>query len=529
MTKKSLFSRLLLLIFVLLLSACSQSGQETITLHIIHTNDTHSQIEGQWRGDKEQGGAVERSQIIEMFRAQDPDLLYLDAGDMVQGSPYFNIYNGIIEMEAMNLQGLVAATLGNHEFDNGLPALDAMLSHAEFPILLCNYDCTGTVIEKYVRRSMVIERKGVRIGLTGVSVDPEGLIFTQHWEGIQYLDPATSATLVATELKEKDSCDVVIVLSHLGFYKNDSTMGDLQLATNSRNIDLIIGGHSHTNLEKGITAHNLDGRPVTITQTGGKAAPIGLVEISLTRESGSNRHATIDDIRCSKLRPEKYDLSAYGQTMRDFILPYKTRLDSMMNMVVNDCPETMTKGRPQSLLGNFTADALLAEGSRIYGHKMDLSIMNNGGLRSDIDSGQVTIGDLYKVYPFENTLCILEMKGKDVQDLMYSLAGQGLDALGGCQVTIQTIENRTRYKQALIEGKAIDPERIYYVATIDYLAEGNSGMSALTRAVKTSDMQITLRDMMIHYVKELRRQGVSVSSQIDDRVIVLDPIGPSPS
>lgn len=515
--KKTFYSicSTLLMAVSTLFTAC-ESGSDAPVITIIHTNDTHSQIEPDARTGK--GGVVERAAMLEYYRSQNPDLLYLDAGDMVQGSPYFNVFKGELEFLCMDQQQLIATTFGNHEFDNGLNALDTLYAKSNFQIISSNYHCENTVLAKHVKPHMILTNNNVKIGITGVTCDPEGLIFTRYWDGITYEDPVSAVNREAAVLRQ-EGCDLVVVLSHVGYLQGDSTM-DVEIARKSKDIDLIIGAHSHINIEDGLYVENQDGKNVLITQTGGKANPIGYLAITMKRGSSyDNCKYSVDSIVCKKLHPEDYDLTGYGQAMAALIAPYSERLVNEMNEVIGHAPILMEKGRPQGLLGNFTSDALRVMGEQVYGHVMDLGITNNGGLRNTLPDGNVTVGTMFNIFPFENELTILEMKGSDVLDLINSLAGRKLDAMSGINVVLELDGDRVYASSIKVGGKPVDPERIYYVATIDYLAEGNSGMGAMTKAVKVTKTGYLLRDMMIDYIKQLTAQGKEVTSDIDDRII----------
>lgn len=508
--------------------ATSCATEQAPRLVIVHTNDTHSQVDPAPMTDRYvpgQGGLEQRAAIIATMRDSFPDLLYLDGGDMVQGSPYFNIYKGRMEMEAMNRQGLVASTFGNHEFDNGLDFLQNMMQYAEFPILSCNYDFTETDLRDMVQPYRIVEQDGMKIGITGVTCDPTDLIFMKNVAGVHYNDPIASANKMADSLRSL-GCDLVILLSHVGYFDNDTVLGDRLIAQQSKEIDLIIGGHTHTNIENGCVVNNLDGKPVTITQTGGKVNPIGAIDIRMKRnpQHDNQRHWVVDTIRCWKLHPDSIDYSAHSNELTDFVTPYRDSLLEQMNQVVGTAPVGMTKGHPQGLLGNFTADALRSMGERQLkalglGDHVSLAVMNNGGLRANLEEGDVTLGDLFKIYPFENSLDLLCLRGEYVEQLLQSLAGRGMEAVSGCQVTLVTdAQHKTTASKILVDGKPIDPAKNYWIATIDYLSEGNSGMHALTQADKHST-GILLRDLMIDYVRELTEQGKPVESAIDNRVL----------
>jgi len=527
--KKEL-SAIIVPILVLLFTSCSSSEGPEIC--IIHTNDTHSQIDGLYMDEQPIGGVIERASFLELMRQQDPQLIYLDAGDMVQGSPYFNIWNGMIEMKAMNLQELICSTFGNHEFDNGIDFLKNMLDYACFPIINCNYDVSGTPLEPYTRTSMVIERKGVRIGITGVTCDPNNLIFNRNWEGIKYINPVVAANAEAAKLRD-EGCDLVVLLSHVGYYPNDTT-GDRWIASKSTGIDMIIGGHTHTNIENGIVVKNAEGKPVMITQTGAKASPIGHINIKMKKngrhKDGSDAFA-VKEIHCKKLHTDLYDLHAYGRVMSDFISPYRDSLEQKMSTILGRCSHDLPRFRPESPLGNFASDVLRTMGSFCYGHPMDIGIMNVGGLRSDIYAGDLKLGDIYRVFPFENTLAIVELKGSQVEELVHQLEGKRLEAFSGITCTLKVEKGKTADGESFekitasdikVGGKPIDPEQIYYIATIDYLAEGNDGMQAMTKAVKYTNTGILLRNLMVGYIIEQNRLGKDIDAKIEGRIKVIE-------
>lgn len=513
------------IIFLLATTLWAQNSSDSPVITIVHTNDTHSQIEpaiGRITGQL-YGGAVERASLLEIMRQQDPDLIYLDAGDMVQGSPYFNLFKGELEMLCMNQMGLIASTFGNHEFDNGIEGISAMLEIADFPFISCNYHCEGTALETRVIPHLILVNHGVKIGITGVTCDPEGLITASNWSGITYEDPSLALNREARTLRN-EGCDLVIVLSHVGYIPDPSSEKDRQLdpqlAQASEDIDLIIGAHTHVNIERGVTYNNANGQPVVITQTGGKASPIGCLQI--TMKPGSRYEGcqySVDSIVCSKLHPEDYDLTGLGKDIEELIAPYREAMGDKMHTHLADAPLPLEKGHPQSRLGNFTTDAMLKIGEQITGKPIDAALTNVGGLRSEISAGEVTIGTLYSIFPFENSLVVLDLKGSDLKQLIESNAGRKLDCWAGTQITIAMDGDRCIATEILIGGQPIDPERIYHVCTIDYLAEGNSGMSALTHAVDARKTGITIREAMINYIDSLGKQGKQVTAEIDDRVI----------
>ncbi len=256
-------------------------------LVILHTNDTHSCIMplNENLADKNvagRGGFIRRLELLKDQRREDPDLLYFDSGDFSQGSPYYTMFKGDVEVGLMNRMGIDAATIGNHEFDFGLENMARIFKMATFPIVCANYDFTGTPVEGLVKPYVIINRKGVKIGVFGLAPQLDGLVSKQTCEGVRYLDPVAKALEVATFLKEKKKCDLVICISHLG-WKMDVT-DDLAAIAGSRNIDLVLGGHSHTYLEELEYVKNLDGKDVPVDQNGKHGVWIGKLTVDLKKK-----------------------------------------------------------------------------------------------------------------------------------------------------------------------------------------------------------------------------------------------------
>ncbi len=521
-----IFYYILFLLTMLPTVVLAQQPVSSPVISIVHTNDTHSQIlPAVNREGTAYGGVVERAAMLELLRRQDPDLLYLDAGDMVQGSPYFNIFKGELEMLCMNQQRLLATTFGNHEFDNGIDGILSMLQVADFPIISCNYHCEGTGLEARVIPHLIVENHGVRIGITGATCNPNGLIAMRNWEGIRYEDPCTAVNREAALLR-REGCDLVILLSHVGYLPTPEPgreeVLDTDIAAASHDLDLIIGAHTHVNIERGITVANADNQPVVITQTGGKANPIGYLQVAMKPGSRYPEcRYSVDSIVCRKLHPADYDLTGLGSEMAEIIAPYSESLSEQMNARLATAPVQLDRSRPQSLLGNFTTDALLQIGQELGGQPVDVSIMNLGGLRSEMNAGDVTVGSLYNIFPFENTVVLLDLYGRDLQELINSNAGRKLDCWAGTQITLRMDGDRCYASDILVGGQPIDPDRLYRICTIDYLAEGNSGMTVLTRTSNLVNTGQTIREAMIGYVTCLGQQGKPVEASIDGRVIDL--------
>ena len=252
-------------------------------LVILHTNDTHSQIEPVRTGRNAGSGGVERRlNFIDSVRAEfgAGKVLLLDAGDYNQGTPYFNIGKGDLERDLVNLMGYDAEAIGNHEFDNGQAEFARRLSGAKYPTLCCNYDFTGTPLEPYVKPYVIVKRGGYKIGIIGATVRLKGVVSAQNIDGMVQLNTLEEVNRWAEYLKKQKRCDLVILLSHLGFDGGSlENPSDHIVAANSRNIDFIIGGHSHTFIKEPAEVENLDGELVPIVQAGCKGIEIGELKL----------------------------------------------------------------------------------------------------------------------------------------------------------------------------------------------------------------------------------------------------------
>ena len=230
---------------------------------ILHTNDMHSRIEpfssGSFKGI---GGMAQRSSIINEIRKKEKNVLLFDAGDIFQGTPYFNFYGGELEFKLMSQMKYDAATLGNHDFDNGLDGLKKQLKHASFPFVCANYDFSRTILKNSFSPYKIFLRDGVKVGVFGIGVELNGLVPKELYKETKYLDPLIEANKISDKLKNKKGCDLIVCLSHLGLMYNSNKVSDLVIAQKSKHIDLIIGGHTHSFLEKPILETNLDGKKV---------------------------------------------------------------------------------------------------------------------------------------------------------------------------------------------------------------------------------------------------------------------------
>lgn len=263
------------------LSSFTNATQKRIT--ILHTNDVHSHIDPFGPDDgrnANKGGVARRAALVESIRKENPNTLLLDAGDIFQGTPYFNFYGGELEFKLMSMLKYDAATIGNHDFDNGIDGLYAQIPHAKFEFVSANYDFTNTVMDTHVKPYKVFVRDGIKIGIFGLGIELDGLVTKKHYKETQYLDPIGIAQDMSRILKEEKQCDLVICLSHLGYYYRNSpdTVSDLNLAKATKDIDLIIGGHTHTFLPKPTIEKNSADKNVLVNQVGCYGLYLGRVD-----------------------------------------------------------------------------------------------------------------------------------------------------------------------------------------------------------------------------------------------------------
>ena len=276
-----------ILLLLLCLSFGMAKAQTDKQLLIYHTNDMHSRVEPFPKDYQDtlladRGGLVRRATFIKQQRAADKDLLLFDCGDFSQGTPYYNLFRGEVEVKLMNHIGYDAGTIGNHEFDFGLENMANLFRMAEFPILCANYDFTGTVLEGLVKDYVVLERKGVRIGVFGLGAPLEGLVAKANYGDTKFKDTITEAQRVTDLLRDQEGCDVVVCLSHLGW--NAEPYSDISLIENTRRIDVVLGGHSHSYFDEPIYYKNLDGIDTPVQQMGKNAAFIGKIVLNLQKE-----------------------------------------------------------------------------------------------------------------------------------------------------------------------------------------------------------------------------------------------------
>jgi 5'-nucleotidase len=256
---------------------------------ILHTNDTHSQIEPfdiSHHKFANKGGVARRASLVQKVRKENPNTLLLDAGDIFQGTPYFNYFGGEIEFKLMSLLKYDAATMGNHDFDNSIDGFHHQLPNANFDFVCANYDFKNTILNTLVKPYKIFFKDGIKIGVFGLGIELHNLVSPELFKETNYLDPIEITKDITRELKENENCDLIICLSHLGYhYKNTQKVSDLKLAAATKDIDLIIGGHTHTFLPKPTLVKNINNETVLVNQVGAYGVNLGRIDFYFDKQN----------------------------------------------------------------------------------------------------------------------------------------------------------------------------------------------------------------------------------------------------
>ncbi len=491
-----------------LLFGCLTASASEERLVILHTNDTHSQIDP---NDHNRGGILRRKVLIDSVRSVEPNVLLIDAGDAVQGTLFFSLFKGEVERKMMNHLGYDMQILGNHEFDNGMEQMAKEWKLLSADRLASNYDFTGSPMEG-VTRPFAIRKFGDRtFGFIAINIVPKGMIDDKKSVGTRYLDGVKMANRYAQLLKEDYNVDMVIALTHIG-YEGDRGYSDTQLASQTRNIDVIIGGHSHTTIDPNnpkspaYKIPNIDGDTVLLTQTGSRGVNLGEIKIDLETLRPVSRLIAVDSRLDNDIDPAAAAI----------LQPYRAAIDSIQALVIGEAAEEF----PHNDVGlvNFVSDFVFEDAHRILPDShIDLAIMNRGGIRCGIPAGPITQGRIMMMLPFDNRLQILDLKGSDLIDALAVLAGRGGEGVSkGVKITVSP--KKSPAINATINGKKIDPERIYRVATIDYLAKGGDYMTPLKKGTKVAVSDDVLYDLLIKYLSEGPLKGKKITPDREVRM-----------
>lgn len=469
-------------IAALLISSCSVKSHDDSRLVILHTNDTHSQIEP---GSDGLGGVMRRKFVVDSIRQAEKNVMLLDAGDAVQGTLYFYLYGGKVEQEIMNFFDVDACILGNHEFDNGIDSLAAVLKLSDTPKISTNYNLDNTPLKDLFVPYLVKEYGGKKVGIIGLNLDPKGMISEGNYNGLEYLDAIECANKAAAGLRKDNNADVVIALTHLG-YNIKGVANDSLLAVNSRGIDLIIGGHSHEMIDTSLK--NLDGADVRIFQVGKAGRNIGKIELNLN---------DIGDIKSEVIQIDNsYDF--YNDSILDtYLEPYRAGIDSLMIIPVGYSSKELSNKDIELL--NYFSDFIFETGGK-YAPGIELSIANKGGLRTTFPEGAVSKGQIINMVPFRNYLTVLDIKGADLEDVFDVMARTDGNGVSRNVAVVYKNGDEAKAEEIYINGNKLDKDKIYRVATIDYLANGGDYMTGLTKGTVVAKSLTPIYEELSTYI-----------------------------
>lgn len=510
--------KIILMISAIIASAAFQLAARDLV--ILHTNDTHSLIDPDRDGA---GGVLQRKAIIDSVRKAEKNVLLIDAGDKVQGTLYFKFFKGDVEYPLQNLLGVDISILGNHEFDNGMQMLGKNEATQKAELLSANYDFTGTPAEGLFKPYTIRKIDGKKIGFIGINIDPESLIAESTRTGLVYSDAVEAANKWAEFLKDKKKCDLVVAVTHIGYRE------DVNLARQSKDIDIIIGGHSHTLVDPAhpevnpSVVENADGRPVLVAQCGKSGKYVGQIRVDLDK--------------IQSLTPDQYEYSLIpvsdrfpdGQLdpkIKAFLAPYAAALDSVSNDIVGYAACDMLNSKGQGEFHNWVADfgawygALKLDSLRAIDAstpRLDLAIMNAGGIRNSIPKGKVSKGQILSAFPFNNKFVVMEIPGKDLIETFRIAARQGGQPVSN-SVRVVTDGDRNMLR-ALVNLDEIDPDKNYIVGTIDYLAWGNDYLTPLANGkwIFADDVEVCVP--LLRYMRHLTENGLPMDASPNPRYV----------
>lgn len=459
-------------------------------LVLLHTNDTHSQIDPL---DNGKGGVFRRKVLIDSVRAAEPNVMLIDAGDAVQGTLFFNLYGGETEHKMMNLLGYDLAILGNHDFDNGVDALAKNIEADSATWITTNYDLKGSALDRFFQPYYIKKVGDKKVGFIGVNLDPKGMIAEGNYDGVKYLDAIKAANATAWHLKHNERADAIVAVTHIG-YEPIPGPGDVDLARQSEDIDLIIGGHSHTLINPADTGSkyrskvvNAIGDTVVVAQVGKSGQYLGESVIDFDKGKIDYRVIPVDSRLDSRINP------AWGEMLK----PYRQGVDSLMNVKIGSTPVALKNDEAPLL--NLVSDFVKSRGDGISDKTVDLAIVNKGGIRRSLPKGSVTEGMIMMMMPFNNSVLVMDIKGSDLKEAIDIMGIRGGDGVSREVNAIMGSDGRCT--SIMIGGKPIDPERTYRLATIDYLANGGDYMEPLTRGKVISRSDSVLYDDLIDWFR----------------------------
>jgi 5'-nucleotidase/UDP-sugar diphosphatase len=446
----------------------TESAISTETIILLHTNDLHGAVEPDEAEGR--GGLVNLVSLIDDIRAEAPDqTLLVDAGDSFQGTYVSNSTYGEVVMAAMNVARYDAWTLGNHEFDWGQEPLRARIDQAEFPALAANVLDAGTgQVWDAVAPYTLVHAGRATIAVLGLTYpETPAINKPQNVAGLDFRGAEETVRRYLPELE--DQADLFVVLSHLGYD------GDVALARAVDGIDVIIGGHSHVFLERPQVVNG-----TIVVQAGAKGQALGRLALTVDLETG----VVVDHTRRDVLLPVRDGVAEVNEAVKALVDAALAAAAETMNQPIGETAVALEpEYEGEFALGNLVVDAMLA--TDIDGQAADIAMHNNGGIRAGLPKGPITYGQLYAVLPFDNQLMALDLTGAQVLRILEHSVAERAGAMQVAGMTFRFSMSKPagqRVREATVGGDPLDPERVYRVVTIDYLAAGGDGQEAFLEA-----------------------------------------------
>ncbi len=472
-------------------------------LVIMHTNDVHGNIVPE--KTKYAGGLARRKVVIDSIRNTEEHSLLVDAGDDVQGFLYFTAFGGEVEYGGMNKLGYDIVTIGNHEFDNGLEALAKNYKILKAEKICANYNFDKTPLKGITKEYVIKKFDNKKIAFIGVGCQPEGMILPGNRIGMEYKDAAFVADSIATMLKSKGEADYVIVLSHIGYTTSRPNLPcDSILALNSKDIDIIIGGHSHTRIDSKSNNHqslfkNKVGKTVLVAQTGSNGEYLGKITIDLDDldETPKSELIKID---------ARYD-DRTDPRIAEWLAPYDKGVEKMKRIIIG---KSMAEypNRGTNPLSNWVADKIYEIGQTVTDKHIDFAIGNKGGIRKPLPKGDISLGLIHTMLPFENYVNVIELDGKSIKEAFDIMGSRDGDAVSK---HVKVTYKDKKAVEILIDGEPLKPSKTYTIATISYLYEGGDNMEPLTRAKLLGKTEVSLKYSMIDIIKEMTKNNQQIN------------------
>lgn len=477
-------------------------------LMIIAVNDTHSQIDPASDG---MGGVLRRKAIYDQLRASNAHTALIHAGDAVQGTLFFSLYRGEVEYALMDTLGYDAIILGNHEFDNGMEELAAHYRNVDALKLSANYDFSATPLDGLFQPYWIKAVGDKRVAFFGINLNPTGMIADMNCKNLGYRFAPDVADATARYLKQVQGVDYAIMVSHIGYSSYDpSEPNDTLIISQSHYIDMVISSHSHSTIKPGSGMDriaNADGKMITIGQNGKSGKLVATYDLDLETGEIVYKHIPVD---------QSWDEAASRYTaLNRWLDPYRHGVDSIMNNPIGTSARFMKNSSYASQ--NWVSDASMEILKNLSGIKnIDCAIMNKGGIRTDMPKGTVTEGVISSMFPFDNRFVILEMPGKELIECIRLMCSRGGDAVS--KELRVTYDDKGEIIKATVKGKKINPNKIYTVATIDYLANGGDYMTPMKDCKRLFVDTQKYGNHILTYIKNLQAAGKSIDATDEVRI-----------